>query len=187
MPSHLRVVPTVKSEPDGTGGESIDRTTAKVSEQFDNVKLSGDTITPTEELYPADSGYNPVLSTAFDLLRESISFLDESIDRLKENDLIKSDDSLQQFQAIIPELFCCRNLGDGFGAIVISIYHSLKNNEGLPLKQNQLKIIRKIINRLCTEPYISFDDAVEEISELEEANLLVQPDHFKYVADLLND
>ncbi|MEN6373833.1 MAG: hypothetical protein ABFD75_03490 [Smithella sp.] len=140
---------------------------------------------PIRELYPLASEIKPELSTALHLLEEGIEDINISIKMLMENDLISSDDAIQRFQALLPELFCCRNLGDGFGAIVNAIFHSLKNLNGIPASLEQLKVIQKITNRILTEPFISFEEAVDEIILFDTVELISESDHFKYVADLL--
>jgi hypothetical protein len=139
-----------------------------------------------EELYPVREQYNPALATAGQLLDEGICLVNESIKMLIDDDLISSDDSIQRFQALLPELFCCRGLGDGFGAVINSIYHSIGNMNNSPMNQTQLHAILNILKRIHTEPFIEYDEAVEEILHLETAGFEVSPPHFKYVADLLN-
>jgi shikimate 5-dehydrogenase len=54
------------------------------------------------------------------------------------------------------------------------------------MNQTQLHAILNILKRIHTEPFIEYDEAVEEILHLETAGFEVSPPHFKYVADLLN-
>lgn len=139
-----------------------------------------------KDLYPLHSEH-PILSTALQLLDEGVKNLEESIKMIDQDDLLASDDALQRFQAMLPELFCCRDLGDGFGAIVNSLFHSLTNLRGAPLNRNQLNAIRKVTGRICSEPYISFEEATDEILLLEDIGFQVEPSYFKYAADMLNE
>jgi hypothetical protein len=152
---------------------------------LDEVDLSKGII-ETRDLYPLHSE-NPILSTALQLLDEGVKYLEESIKMIDQNDLLASDDALQRFQAMLPELFCCRDLGDGFGAIVNSIFHSLVNLRAAPLNRNQLNAIRKVVGRIYSEPYISFEEATDEILLLEDIGFQVEPSYFKYAADMLNE
>ena len=102
------------------------------------------------------------------------------------DDLISSDDSIQRFQALLPELFCCRGLGDGFGAVINSIFHAIGNMDDTPMNESQLRAILNILRRIYTEPFIEYDEAVEEIMHLETVGFEVSPPYFKFVADLLN-
>jgi len=139
-----------------------------------------------EDLYPVREQYNPALATAGQLLDEGISLVNESIEMLIEDDLISSDDSIQRFQALLPELFCCRGFGDGFGAVINAIYHSIGNMNDISKNETQLHAILNILKRIHTEPYIEYGEAVEEMLRLESAGFEVSPPHLKYVADLLN-
>ena len=142
---------------------------------------------PTEDLYPVRDRFNPALSTAIQLIRESIDYINESVAMLLDGDLISSDDALQKFQALLPELFCCRDIGDGFGTIISSTYHAINNMENIPLNKSQLTAIRNILNRILSEPFIGDEEAIEEIMNLESAGFEVAPPHLKFVADMLNE
>ena len=141
----------------------------------------------TEDLYPDRDIFNPTLSAAIQLLGESLDHINESVRMLLDKDSISSDDALQRFQALLPELFCCRDLGDGFGAIISSIYHAVNNMKPVPLGESQLTAIRNILRRIHSEPFIGYEEAIEEIMLLESAGFEVAPPHFKFVADLLNE
>jgi hypothetical protein len=141
----------------------------------------------TEELYPVLEEYNPVLHMAMKLLGEGIGYIKESLQAYVDEDWISSDDAVQRFQALLPEMFCCRELGEGFRAIVNSVYHAINNMEGLPLTKNHLQTILAILRRIYSEPFIAYDEAVEEIMRLESAGFEVSPPHLKFVADLLSE
>jgi len=157
------------------------------------VTVSNETIGPFSEslisprdLYPLHAE-RMLLSTALQLLDEGMNYLNDSIGMFDDGDRLGSDDALQHFQALLPELFSCRELGDGFGAIVSSVFHSLKNLDGGPLSGKQLQTLRQIVRRISTEPYISFDEALDELEVLQDAGLEVQPPYFKFAADLLSE
>jgi hypothetical protein len=156
----------------GTISATIDNPTVKP-----NISL--------RELYPLTHELKPELGTALSLLEEGINNIDIAINMIIENKLMISDDAIQRFQALLPELFCCRTLGDGFGAIISAIYNALKNLDGLPANLEQLKVIKKIVTRIQTEPFINFDEAVDEIMLFEAVGLISEPSHFEYAADLL--
>lgn len=141
----------------------------------------------TEDLYPVREQYNPVLTIAMQLLEEGIDYIKESVRMCLDEDWISSDDAVQRFQALLPEMFCCRDLGDGFGAIISSVYHAINNMNDSTLNKSQLQAILYIIKRIHTEPFIEYEEAVEEIMHLESAGFEVSPPHFKFVADLLNE
>src|SRR5258708_19354971 len=74
------------------------------------------------------------LARALDLLSETKRILEESKANLVNQNLVESDRCIMQFQALLPDLFSCRRLGDGFGNVVNSIMISLVNKRGIPLE-----------------------------------------------------
>lgn len=157
--------------------------TAELNDQSDHVS---DDYTKVEDLYPIRNEFNPTLSTAIQLLLESIDYVNESYEMLIDGDIISSDDAVHKFQALLPELFCCRTLGDGFGLIVNSIFNAINNLNGTPLNKNQLKAILKLLKRIYSEPYIDFEEASEELISIEELGLIFITSDIKYLTDLLN-
>lgn len=179
--------PSITSAPDATARDSTADTSGFSVRISPSEGPKSDSAVSTRDLYPLRAELNPQLSTALQLLDEGIEHLNSAVAMFAEDDVLSSDDALQRFQALLPELFCCRDLGDGFGAIVSAIYHVLKNLEGNPLNPNQLQAIRNIVRRLSTEPFIGFDEATDEIMSLDDAGLRVEPSHFRFLADLLSE
>jgi hypothetical protein len=140
----------------------------------------------TEDLYPVRE-INPKFFAAVQLLAEGLAHISKSLRMFRDGDLISADDALQRFQALLPELFLCRDLGDGLGAMISSIYHAIRNMKSVPLNESQLSALRKAVKRIHTEPFIGFEESVEEIMLLEAAGFEVSPPHLKYAADLLNE
>lgn len=175
------------ADPYVTGKDSVHNTgkaIVSISSEHEPQSNTYESIS-TKDLYPLSDDLNPVLARALLLLDEGKQYINEAINKFAEVDLLSSDDALQKFQVLLPELFCCRVLGDGFGAIVNSVYHALRNLDGVPLKPDQFQVILYIINRISTEPFIEFKEAVDEIMFLENVGLVVDPSHFKFAADML--
>ncbi len=143
--------------------------------------------TSADDLYPLRGKLNPILASAIRLIEEGIDNLNEAIKALSEDDLISSDDSLQKFQALLPELFCCREIGDGFGSMISSIHHAINNSTDDFLNEKQLKAIQKILRRIYSEPYISYDEAVDEIMILESEGFEVSPPHLQFFSGFLDE
>lgn len=138
-----------------------------------------------EDLYPSSPVLRPELVTAFRLLEEGLKQITHAVDAEKEGDRISSDDAIHRLQALLPELFCCRTIGDGFGAIINAVYHAIINMKGTPLNARQLHFLNKVLRRISTEPFLQFNEAVDEIISLEEVGFEVEPSHYKYAADIL--
>lgn len=177
--------PTIRYSTDATASDRAPVIgEPKVRTSSDDVVVSQRNIS-TKALYPLSHEFKPALATALRLLEEAIQEMKVAIDMLEDGDLLSSDDALQRFQALLPELFCCRDLGDGFGSIINAVFHSMKNLQGSPANKEQLQAIRNIVNRILTEPFIEVEEAVTEIILLENVGLIVEPEHFKFAADLL--
>jgi hypothetical protein len=139
-----------------------------------------------DELYPATEAIGPDLATALRLLADSLKRIDDAIEALKAHDIISADDSIQHLKTIMPELFCCRSLGDGYGAIINAIMCALENLQGKPLSASQILSIGQRLKHLRSEPFIQFAEALDEIEELEKVDLIVTPAEFEYLADWLD-
>ena len=127
------------------------------------------------------------LTTAFQLLDEAASHTVEALAAKETGDELAADTALFKVQALMPELFCYRVLGDSFGATINALHHALKNGLANPLTIPQIKAIEKALKKLRAEPFLSFDEATDMVEELEEVGLNTSPAAFKYLADWLLD
>ncbi len=90
-------------------------------------------------------------------------------------------------QAVLPELFCCRSIGDGFAAIINAVFHGLKNSKSDAVSEKQIQQIRLVLQRIRIEPFIDFQRATEQILKLEDVGFTVEPEEFPALADLLDE
>lgn len=139
------------------------------------------------DLYPLSDELRPELSIAFNLLKEGTQHLSYAIEMQATGDIISSDDAVHRLQALLPELFCCRSISDGFGSIINAVYHSITNMNGNPLNMRQLSAIIGVINRVSTEPFLEFNEAVDEVMTLEDVGFEVEPSYYAYAADMLDE
>jgi hypothetical protein len=94
---------------------------------------------------------------------------------------------VQQFQVLLPELFCLRRLGDGFGGLINSVYVALSNKAGMPLEAGQIRVVAKALRRLRQEPFMPFESAVDVVMGLEDSGLEPDPPALAYLAELSDD
>ena len=87
------------------------------------------------ELYPEIREGTSTLGRALSLLTEADSILNEAERSTGEHEEMAADDAVQRFHALLPELFCCRSLGDGFATVVLSLFHGISNLKGLPAQK----------------------------------------------------
>jgi hypothetical protein len=140
-----------------------------------------------DDLYPAPEAAAPELSVALRLLSTGLAYLREASDALRGGSDIAADSAVQQLQALLPELFNCRVLGDGYGAIINATHNSLRNIHGSPLRSEQINTIRQVLQRARSEPFIHFESALNEIEKLEQVGFVIEPPAFEYLADWLDE
>ena len=182
--------PILKLVSDNTAASSFD---SSVQDEITYARVSVDensssplkTRINTQDLYPASQELQPELARAFTLLDEATKKLDNSILAINDNDEITSDDCIQQLRMLLPELFCCRTLGDGFASVINAVHYSIENQEDKFFNHSELSVLKFALNRIKTEPFISFDEAVDEVILLEDKGFIVTPTKLEVLTDLL--
>lgn len=140
-----------------------------------------------DNLYLALEATGSELDVALRLLSRGLGYLGEASDALRAGDDITADNSVQQAQALLPELFNCRRLGDGYGAIINAAQNSLRNIHGSPLNSDQISTLRQVLQSARSEPFIHFENALNVIEKLEQVGFVIEPSGFEYLADWLDD
>jgi hypothetical protein len=139
-----------------------------------------------DDVYPITEALNPELSAALRLLREGLLRVGEALTAGRKGDRIAADDAMQRLQALLPELFCCRTLGDGFGTVINAISSSFENLSGQTPSKLQIEAIFRTLQNVREEPFMGVDAATELVMALEAADLSVEPPEFEYLVDWLD-
>lgn len=126
---------------------------------------------PIARLYPLGTETNPQLASATRLLKEAVERLSEALSCFERDDPIGADDYAQGVRVLIPELFCCRSLGDGFGSVVLAAFYSLAHLDGAPINQAQVSALLRGLTKVSNEPFIRFEVALQVHSWLEAVGL----------------
>lgn len=140
-----------------------------------------------ERLYADAADSALLLGRALQLLRDCTERLVRAQRFLSDGKKLDSDYEVSLVQGDLPELFCCKSVSESFGVIVLSVYYALENRRGSPLSDNQLSAIRKVIRLLCTQIFMSYEDALDLLDELEEAGLKIDPPEFSHLQSVLLD
>jgi hypothetical protein len=98
--------------------------------------------------------------------------------------LMEADRYTQRFEATLPALFRCREVGDGYAVVINSLHFAAINKRGEPLNLDQLTTAWRILRELRSKPFVEFDQALEYVEELEASGLHVDP---PIVSELLED
>ena len=128
-----------------------------------------------DKLYPADPGSASDLIAALGLLADAIGLLEKARVAAREKDAVTADRFSQRLQMLLPDLFRCRRVGDGYGVIVNSLHMALLNQHGKPLSLEQVTTIWRILKELRNAPLVPFEQALKYVEELEECHLQVDP------------
>lgn len=140
-----------------------------------------------EDIYRAPEAGSIELRSAMRLLPEAVSWAESAIEALDAGEPFQADDAMLHVHSLIPELFCCRGLGDGFGAVINAILSSFEKRQGLPMEIGHLEAIRRALSAIRSEPRMSFDRALDLISVMEEAGLSVDPAGADELAEWLSE
>ncbi len=170
-----------------TGRQIDPKDSFRVIQNSELIKEIPTTRMSIDELYSVPEAITPELNLALRLLGNCLNDVDHALSAIRSGNQIVSDDAMQRVQALLPELFNARVLGDGFGAIINATLCSLENMHGVPFNEQQIQIIRQILERIRSEPFMNFSAAVEEIMKLENAGFVVEPVAFEYLADWLDE
>ena len=115
-----------------------------------------------------------------------MTLTNDALEHQRGGDLLASEISMQQVKALLPELFCCRTIGDGFGASISALFHGIENHGSQGYDENQLISIRFMVQKLAEEPFLSFKDAEAIIDDLENIGFVIDLLEFEILAEALN-
>jgi hypothetical protein len=134
-----------------------------------------------DRLYEAPVGTPSQIVSALELLKQAT----DNLEHAKQSaNPMEADRFVQRVQIVLPKLFTCRAIGDGFGVIVNSLHFAFVNLRGTPLTSQQLNVVWRVLRELRVRPAMSLEQGIERVEELEESGLEVDPPD---VGDLLED
>jgi hypothetical protein len=141
-----------------------------------------------ESVYPFSELLSPQVKAAHTLLRDAISRLTAAIETLEFPNQIGADDHTLHVVVLLRELFCLREIGDGFAAVVSASMSGLLNlQRTAPPNIHQLTSIRRRLEFIHRQPFASLDEVAPEIERLEEASLDLEPPGLGVLTDLLEE
>lgn len=138
-----------------------------------------------EDLYPVAEARSNIFDTALGLLREGIDSLIEAVSASEDGDILKLDDAVMRTKGLMPELFCCRAIGDGYGALINAVSNALRNFDPTNSELTQVLSMKVALMKLRTAPYMSFDAATDIILQIEDSGLDIDPPVFNDLASVL--
>jgi hypothetical protein len=137
------------------------------------------------DLYPDLDGGQSILASALSLLGEAETKLTEAAGWADVDEQISADDAVQRFQALLPELFCCRSLGDSFATVIHALFQGLKNLNGAPVNKDQIAQLLNSVRILRRRPFLEYGEALSAVARLEAAGLRVDPQGLTTIGEAL--
>jgi hypothetical protein len=86
-----------------------------------------------------------------------------------------ADRCVQRVQALLPRLFACRSISDGFGIVIVSLHFSFLNLRGQGLSRDQVLLVWRLLKELRQSPILAPDQGVERSELLESVGLRIDP------------
>jgi hypothetical protein len=139
-----------------------------------------------DELYSALEEITPEMASALRLLAEGVKHVETALGAAKVGEFRIADDALNHLQVLMPELFCCRAIGDSYGTVINSLMNALRNRAGA-LNAIQIETIYLTMRELRDEPVMRYEKALDLVDRLEDHDLNLDPPGFEKVVALLDD
>lgn len=136
------------------------------------------------DLYPVRQAFNPQHIAALRLLKVAMGRTQRGLSALREGDVVAADSEVQKIQVLLPELFCCRALGDGFATIINALMSAFESLDGSPLDEHQLITVNDMFAMLRDKPFLSVEEAEQQLDQMEAAQLNPYP---KELLDFLSN
>lgn len=140
-----------------------------------------------EQLYPASAELNTSLSKVLILLSQCLQRVDRAIDYYRNGDAILADDQTHHLLVLLDELFCLREISEGFASVVNGCTNAIRNMHGEPIQEDGLLALNSCLLALKKKPLISFDDSLELVERLENADLNTDVSGTEHLIDWLSD
>lgn len=138
-------------------------------------KPSTDHRTSLDDLYGVGGDSSRLVLAARRILHDCDGRISAAIAAHGNGNLVEADLEASRAFAVWPELFLCRSISDGFGAVVLGIYYAYQNVAGDAFSLEQLTRLASSIEFLREHPFLTFDAALGLLDELEDAGLEINP------------
>lgn len=129
----------------------------------------------TNKLYPFPTVEPSRLNLALDRLDHALEALDGAVTALEAKNPIDADNAMLAFAGILPDLFLCSSIGEGFAASVVGLNYALANKHPDPFSLSEVQELRYVVRVLKERPVITHDEAVDVLMKLEDSGLVVDP------------
>jgi hypothetical protein len=95
---------------------------------------------------------------------------------LIEDEIFHADLEAMRLEPIFVELFCCREIGEGFANTVDSLINALHSCRTSSLTRDQMLAIRAALEALYQAPALTFEASLLLVEKLNDANFDTEPE-----------
>lgn len=127
------------------------------------------------EFYPGLSD-SSLLQRAMQLMADALGICQRVLEHLEGEDVIEADLECMRLKSVLVELFCCREIGEGYANTIDALLTGVRRFKDGPMERAQVLAIRECLHKIYDAPALSFDESFALIDLLEEAGFLTEPD-----------
>ena len=174
-----------REHPEVTGGKRVITFTNAEGDggvRSPAVKVINAPVISIDSLYPAEEAVRQEVFRALGLLARAIDHLGAARAADQRSDVMGGDREVQTAQSLLPELFECRAIGEGFANVINTLQITFVQRRGVPLTRDQILTIWRVLRELRSHLFLTFDDSLLLVAELENSGLEIYP---ATLADLL--
>lgn len=135
----------------------------------------GETARALSELYPGSSS-NSLLEIALKHIEDGFHICERVLDMLLEDETFHADLEAMRLGPIFVELFCCREIGEGFANTADSLINALRSCKANSLTREQILVIRDTLEALYQSPALTFDASLLLVEKLNNVDLDTEPE-----------
>jgi hypothetical protein len=138
------------------------------------------------EIYP-DISLNPHLAAVPRMMETATARIEAACTRFEEGDRMQALIEIQLLETVLMEMFCCRQVGEGFSAVVVALRNAslhLHGEEALTI--DHFYAMRGAMRSLASDPTLSENAAIDIAMELEDAGLRVETGLVESFVALMN-
>ncbi|TWT13804.1 hypothetical protein [Reyranella sp. CPCC 100927] len=140
--------------------------------------------TAFDKLYTNQDSFDVGVGQARARLGVVIEVVQDALDAFNRDEMFDADNALMLLHAHMAELFAHRAIGDGFGLVIASVFHALRNAATEPPRRDRILCIKRIMQTLREGIFLTFDDANLLINDLEDLDMKPYPTNLVEIGHL---
>ena len=140
-----------------------------------------------DAIYQSGEWVSRRLETALRLLRHAEDHLQFAQTEARAGHRAMADDSFYAVKALLPELFCCRAIAEGFATLIGALLYSIENLKGQEVTEEQRATIHSCIAFLRSRPFLDEQSADGQVELLEKSGLNPDPPGLNDLMQVLID